>query len=118
MTVAVDDPAVVFGGDLLWNRHFPNYVDAIPSVLSREVRSLGAARGVVRVPGHGATFSDDDLVHYIGVLDAVENAARKARAAGTTAAEAAKGVQAAGSAWRVDDVQRQLLRGRASSLGA
>ena len=87
----MDDPAVVFGGDLLWNRHFPNYVDAIPSVLSREVRSLGAARGVVRVPGHGATFSDDDLVHYIGVLDAVENAARKARAAGTTAAEAAKG---------------------------
>ena len=75
----------------MWNRHFPNYVDAIPSVLSREVRSLGAARGVVRVPGHGATFSDDDLVHYIGVLDEVENAARKARAAGTTAAEAAKG---------------------------
>lgn len=90
LTVTVDDPAVVFGGDLLWNRHFPNYVDAIPSVLSREVRSLSAARGVVRVPGHGATFSDNDLVQYIGVLDAVEAAARQARAAGTAAADAAK----------------------------
>jgi glyoxylase-like metal-dependent hydrolase (beta-lactamase superfamily II) len=90
LTVAVDDPAVIFGGDLLWNRHFPNYVDAIPSVLSREVRSLSGARATVRVPGHGATFSGDDLVHYIGVLDAVEDAARKARAAGITAPEAAK----------------------------
>jgi len=44
----------------------------------------------VRVPGHGATFSDNDLVHYIGVLDAVEAAARQARAAGTAAADAAK----------------------------
>ena len=77
LTVTVDDPAVLFGGDLLWNRHFPNYVDAIPSVLSREVRSMSSQRRVVRVPGHGAIFNGDDLTHYIGVLDAVEDAARK-----------------------------------------
>lgn len=90
LTVAVDDPAVFFGGDLLWNRHFPNYVDAIPSLLSREVRSMSGRKGVVRVPGHGAIFSADDLTHYIGVLDAVEDAARKARAAGMSATDAAK----------------------------
>ena len=89
-SIMVDDPAVLFGGDLLWNRHFPNYVDAIPSVLSREVRSMSSQRGVIRVPGHGAIFTADDLTHYIGVLDAVEEAARKARAAGTPASEAAK----------------------------
>ena len=90
LTVTVDDPAVLFGGDLLWNRHFPNYMDAIPSVLSREVRSMSTQPGTIRVPGHGGIFAGDDLTHYIGVLDAVEDAARKARAAGTPAAEAAK----------------------------
>lgn len=90
LSIMVDDPAVLFGGDLLWNRHFPNYVDAIPSVLSREVRSMSSQRGVIRVPGHGGIFTSDDLTHYIGVLDAVEDAARKARAAGTPASEAAK----------------------------
>ena len=92
LSVLVDDPAVMFGGDLLWNRFFPNYVDAIPSVLSRSVRALNGERAVVRVPGHGPVFEPNDLTHYIGVLDIMEEAARKARAAGTPAAEAAKTV--------------------------
>ena len=90
LAVTVEDPAVLFGGDLLWNRHFPNYVDAIPSVLSREVRAMSGQRDMTRIPGHGSIFAGDDLTHYIGVLDAVEDAARKARAAGTPASDAAK----------------------------
>lgn len=90
LTVLVDDPAVLFGGDLLWNRHFPNYMDAIPSLLSREVRSMHSQERLVRIPGHGAIFTEDDLTHYIAVLDTVEDAARKARAAGTSATDAAK----------------------------
>jgi glyoxylase-like metal-dependent hydrolase (beta-lactamase superfamily II) len=90
LTVFVDDPAVLFGGDLLWNHFFPNYVDAIPSVLSREVRSLSGVTGAVRVPGHGAIFGGDDFTRYVAVIDAVEAAARKAAAAGTPAAEGAK----------------------------
>ncbi len=92
LSVVVDDPAVMFGGDLLWNRFFPNYVDAIPSILSRQVRALAADRNVVRVPGHGPIFEADDLTHYIGILDVIEEAARKARASGTPAAEAAKSI--------------------------
>lgn len=92
LSVLVDDPAVMFGGDLLWNRFFPNYVDAIPSVLSRSVRALNSEKAVVRVPGHGPVFEPNDLTHYIGVLDVMEEAARKARAAGTPAADAAKSV--------------------------
>jgi glyoxylase-like metal-dependent hydrolase (beta-lactamase superfamily II) len=38
LSITVDDPRIVFGGDLLWNGIFPNYRDAIPSVLSRSVR--------------------------------------------------------------------------------
>jgi hypothetical protein len=45
---------------------------------------------VVRVPGHGAIFGADDLTHYIALIDAVEEAARQAHAAGTPSAEAAK----------------------------
>ena len=92
LSVLVDDPAVLFGGDLLWNRFFPNYVDAIPSVLSRSVRALNGEKAIVRVPGHGPIFEPNDLTHYIGVLDAMEEAARKARSTGTPAAEAAKTV--------------------------
>lgn len=92
LSLIVDDPAVMFGGDLLWNRFFPNYVDAIPSVLSREVRALSNIRNVVRVPGHGPIFDTDDLTQYIGVLDVIETAAQKAKASGTPAADAAKSV--------------------------
>jgi glyoxylase-like metal-dependent hydrolase (beta-lactamase superfamily II) len=90
VTVLVDDPAVSFGGDLLWNHFFPNYVDAIPSRLSQAVRALSGQTGVTHVPGHGALFGADDLTHYIALIDAVEAAARKAHAAGTPAADAAK----------------------------
>jgi len=34
LSLEVDDPSVVFCGDLVWNNMFPNYVDAIPSKLS------------------------------------------------------------------------------------
>jgi len=37
---------------------------------------MSSQRGVTRVPGHGAIFTDDDLINYIGVLDTVEGAAR------------------------------------------
>jgi glyoxylase-like metal-dependent hydrolase (beta-lactamase superfamily II) len=77
LTALVDDPAVLFAGDLLWNGFFPNYVDAIPSQLSRSVRALTGQTGVVHVPGHGALFAGNDLAHYVAVVDAVEEAARR-----------------------------------------
>lgn len=89
LAVTVDDPHVVFGGDLLWNGLFPNYRDATPSVLSREVRAMTEARGARYVPGHGSIPTDRELRNYIGVLDAVEAAARRAREAGVSAAAAA-----------------------------
>ena len=43
VTVELNDPDVVFCGDLVWNEMFPNYVDAVPSVLSASVRSIVSA---------------------------------------------------------------------------
>jgi glyoxylase-like metal-dependent hydrolase (beta-lactamase superfamily II) len=88
VTVELDDPGVVFCGDLVWNGMFPNYVDATPSKLTQSVRSLRRLTPVVYVPGHGSLARESDLARYVALLDEVERAARKAHAAGTSAADA------------------------------
>jgi glyoxylase-like metal-dependent hydrolase (beta-lactamase superfamily II) len=90
LSVAVDEPAVVFGGDLLWNRFFPNYVDAIPSVLAREVKALAAIGSARFVPGHGSIYTAGQFSQYVELLDLVEDAARRARTSGMPAAAAAR----------------------------
>jgi len=89
LTIGVDDPPVVFAGDLLWNGMFPNYRDAIPSVLSRSVREMLRGEGT-RVPGHGPIPKPADATNYVAVIDLVEQAARRAVAAGTPMDAAAK----------------------------
>jgi glyoxylase-like metal-dependent hydrolase (beta-lactamase superfamily II) len=69
---------------------FPNYRDAIPSKLSRDVRALERNRETIYVPGHGPLASPQDLQRYIQVIDDVGAAARRAIEGGTPAAEAAK----------------------------
>jgi glyoxylase-like metal-dependent hydrolase (beta-lactamase superfamily II) len=89
VTVDFDDPPVVFGGDLIWNGMFPNYVDARPSQLRSAVASIGVGARSVVVPGHGALADAEDFGRYLDVLDAVEDHARAAHRDGRTAAEAA-----------------------------
>lgn len=89
LTVEVDDPSVVFCGDLVWNRMFPNYRDAIPSRLGRDVRALGRSRETRYVPGHGPLADAGDLDRYVGLIDDVETHARRALEAGRPVAEAA-----------------------------
>jgi glyoxylase-like metal-dependent hydrolase (beta-lactamase superfamily II) len=92
LSVAVDDSAVVFGGDLVWNGMFPNYVDAIPTLLTPEVRALSANNKAVIVPGHGAIPSREEFGRYLALLDFMEDSARRAHAAGRPPAEAAAGL--------------------------
>lgn len=89
LTVSVADPAVVFGGDLVWNGMFPNYVDAIPSLLAPAVRALSANAKAVIVPGHGAIPSREQFGRYLELLDLIEDTARRAHAAGKSPTEAA-----------------------------
>lgn len=90
VTIELDEPSIVIAGDLLWNRIFPNYVDATPSVLARSVRELTRQRETVYVPGHGPIADAADLQRYTQLLDDVEAAARRAHERGTPAADAAK----------------------------
>ena len=88
ITIEIPDERIVFCGDLVWNGMFPNYVDAIPSRLSRETRILRAGDAETYVPGHGPLADAAALDAYLGLLDHVEEAARRALEQGMTAEEA------------------------------
>ena len=89
VTVEIDEPSVVFCGDLVWNRMFPNYRDAIPSRLGRDVRALVRAADTRYVPGHGPLADAADLARYLGLIDDIEAHARRALDDGRPGAEAA-----------------------------
>jgi len=88
ITVEVPDASVVFSGDLIWNAMFPNYVDAEPSRLSREVRVMRLLASTTYVPGHGPVADVAAVDRYIALLDSVEEAARAAVERGMSAEEA------------------------------
>ena len=91
VSIELDDPSIVFCGDLFWNAMFPNYVDAIPIQLGQSVRALRRTRDTVYVPGHGALGKQSEYDRYVSMIDEVERAARAANAKGLTPAEAAAG---------------------------
>jgi glyoxylase-like metal-dependent hydrolase (beta-lactamase superfamily II) len=88
VSIEVPDARVVFCGDLVWNGMFPNYVDAAPSRLASEVRVLRAGGATTYVPGHGSLAGATDLDGYIGLLDDVEEVARRALERGMSAEDA------------------------------
>lgn len=88
LSIEISDPSVVFCGDLVWNGMFPNYVDAVPDQLSRNVRVLRRREPTTYVPGHGPLADDAAIGAYIDLLDHVEAAARRAIERGITAEQA------------------------------
>lgn len=88
VSLEIEDPSVVFCGDLVWNAMFPNYVDAIPTKLAASVKALRRDRRTIYVPGHGALAREADFDRYVSMLGEVEQAARKAHGQGTSAADA------------------------------
>ena len=88
LTLEIEDPSVVFCGDLVWNAMFPNYVDAVPSKLAASVKVLRRDRKTTYVPGHGALAREAEFDRYVAMLGEVEQAARLAHQQGKTAADA------------------------------
>lgn len=87
--VAVVDGRVALGGDLVWHGLFPNFVDAQPLRLKESVQSLLSRSFATVVPGHGGLPPAEGMRLYAEALAAVEEAARRGRADGTPAEEAA-----------------------------
>jgi glyoxylase-like metal-dependent hydrolase (beta-lactamase superfamily II) len=88
VSIEISDPSVIFCGDLVWNGMFPNYMDALPSRLSMDVRMLRRRQPTVYVPGHGSLADDADMDRYMDLLDDVEAAARGAIERGMSAEDA------------------------------
>ncbi|MDX2058732.1 MAG: MBL fold metallo-hydrolase [Gemmatimonadales bacterium] len=91
LALVVEEPHVVFGGDLLWNGMFPNFVDCVPTLFEKSIRSLRHDRDPIYVPGHGPLARNADLDRYLAMLGEIERAARASRDKGQTAAEGAAG---------------------------
>ncbi len=91
VTVELDDPSIVFYGDLLWNRMVPNYKDTTPTVFEASVRAAMRERETVYVPGHGALAGAQDVERLLSVLGEIEAVARQAWQEEVTAVEAAAG---------------------------
>ena len=89
ITIEIDDPRVVWCGDLVWKDMFPNYRDARPIQLIEAVRDTLADDRTIYVPGHGELSDLDGLRDYVSVLEHIGNAARRAHAAGRGAVAAA-----------------------------
>src|SRR5690348_4314346 len=87
--IELDDPNIVFCGDLFWNAMFPNFVDAIPTQLAQSVRALRRSSDTLYVPGHGALGKTPEYDRYVAMLDEVEHAARAAHQKGLPPADAA-----------------------------
>ncbi|MCG6955719.1 MAG: MBL fold metallo-hydrolase [Gemmatimonadetes bacterium] len=88
VSLEISDPRVIFTGDLVWNHMFPNYVDAIPSRLTKNVQLLRLSGADTYVPGHGPLADAADMDRYLSLLDDVEAAARGAMERGQSAEEA------------------------------
>jgi glyoxylase-like metal-dependent hydrolase (beta-lactamase superfamily II) len=88
VTVELPEDGLAWCGDLVWNGMFPNYMDAIPSELSRAVRSVRAGGWTTWVPGHGPLAGAEDMNRYTAVIDGIEETARRAMRGGWTAEEA------------------------------
>jgi glyoxylase-like metal-dependent hydrolase (beta-lactamase superfamily II) len=88
VSVELPNEEITWCGDLVWNGMFPNYMDAVPSRLSKAVRALHAERRFLYVPGHGPLANTSDMMRYVSVIDGLEETARTAVREGWTAEEA------------------------------
>lgn len=90
VTVELEDPSVVFCGDLVWHRYFPNFMDTRPSELTAAVRGLTRERSTTYVPGHGPLSDSADLDRFRDFLEVLESHARTSLEAGRSLEEAAE----------------------------
>jgi glyoxylase-like metal-dependent hydrolase (beta-lactamase superfamily II) len=97
VTIELEEPSVVFFGDLLWNRLFPNYRDTIPTALSQSIRAALRDRETAYVPGHGPRPEPGELESYLNLVDEIEAAGRRSFEKGVSPAEAAADFKLPGS---------------------
>jgi glyoxylase-like metal-dependent hydrolase (beta-lactamase superfamily II) len=83
--VIVPDANVVFGGDLVWQKHLPNLIDATTSEWVKTLDKLLADHpSATFVSGHGDVASVSDVRDFHDYLVTLRDDVAKAQAAGQT----------------------------------
>jgi glyoxylase-like metal-dependent hydrolase (beta-lactamase superfamily II) len=86
--VIVPDANVVFGGDLIWQKHLPNLIDATTSDWVKTLETLEADHpSATFVSGHGDLATPQDVRDFHDYLIALREAVGKAQAAGKSGQE-------------------------------
>ncbi len=81
--VIVPDANVVFGGDLVWQKHLPNLIDATTGDWVKTLEKLLADHpSATFVSGHGDVATPDDVRDFHDYLVALRNEISQAQAAG------------------------------------
>lgn len=93
--VIVPDANVVFGGDLIWQKHLPNLIDATTSDWVKTLEKLlGDHPTATFVSGHGDVASPDDVRDFLDYLVALRDDVSQAQAAGKSGQELVDAVSA------------------------
>jgi len=93
--VIVPDANVVFGGDLIWQKHLPNLIDATTSDWVKTLEKLLAEHPAATfVSGHGDVASLDDVRDFHDYLVTLRDDIAKAQAAGKSGQELVEAVSA------------------------
>jgi glyoxylase-like metal-dependent hydrolase (beta-lactamase superfamily II) len=86
--IIVPDAHVVFGGDLVWQKHLPNLIDASTADWAKTLeRLLSEHSSATFVSGHGDVASTDDVRDFHDYLVALRDDVAKAQAAGKSGPE-------------------------------
>jgi cyclase len=86
--VMVPDAYVVFGGDLIWQKHLPNLIDATTSDWVKTLEKLLADHpSATFVSGHGDVATPDDVRDFRDYLVTLRDDIAKAQAAGKSGQE-------------------------------
>jgi len=81
--VFIPDANVVFGGDLVWQKHLPNLIDATTSAWIETLdRMLVAHPNATFVPGHGDVATPSDVKEFRNYLSTLRADIEKAKQAG------------------------------------
>ncbi len=88
--VVVPDANVVFGGDLIWQHHLPNLIDASTMPWLETLDSLLADHPTATyLSGHGDVATPADVREFRDYLSALRDAVTKAQTAGKSVEELA-----------------------------
>lgn len=92
LVVRDDKTQTIFGGDMIWDGIFPNYMSAHPADWRKSVQALLSNRDSIIVPGHGgvAKATAQEMQKFGILLSEVEDHARRSHEKGLSVDAAAK----------------------------